>query len=551
MADTKDLRATRIHKILAARQTQLVRNLKAKDGGGDYINARLGKFPCESRLSWEGAGDIPPRKDRAFLINYAGRIVSKINQYVFGQDIDRAGISEEFEQDATKTGMSIDRFMSEVSGAYSAGQWAWIGVDRGSPGIDPETGQPATRSLAEKEAAGDRIFWTLWDSTEVKDWRFGVDGSLEWLITEECLYSNSDPAAAAQSQVLRTIWVPGGGTRLWLDPDDPEKVVNEQEFTISANLVPFECVGFPSPKPYWFDDVERVQASILNLESAHHENLIQAVFPQLVLSADLVEDVMRLSGKSYDDALELVRGIEYPLLETDDSKGLTRYLIPSAQDLKAIPDEQGRRRAELFEVVGLALARTDTKQVQSAASKAWDHLDPSATLANRAALLEETERAVVDISKSLDSDFKTWDPAYPRQFNMVDMLADLKTVIDLQGLTLPPSAIRESMRIGVELLDHVRKIPEDRKRQIMDDIKNMDDASLDAFVDATAPDRDAFDALDPDADPAGDAGEIPIDRIPLAIQNLSLAQSRAKDAGNDALVSALGAKLDALTRRIA
>ena len=155
MAGKKDIRASRRHRILDARASQLSRNLLVKDGGRPYIDDRLSRFPCESTLSWNGDGDkVPSRPDRAFLINYASRIVTKIGQYVFGQDVIREGIDEAFEDDTTRTGRSVNEFMQDVDANYTAGQWAWIGIDRGTPGIDPETGRPYARSVAEREAAG-------------------------------------------------------------------------------------------------------------------------------------------------------------------------------------------------------------------------------------------------------------------------------------------------------------------------------------------------------------------------------------------------------------
>ena len=485
-----DLRATRRHKILDVRQQQLRLNLMVKDGGAPYINERLSKFHCESNASWlgdgTGAGGVLSRPDRSFLINYAGRIVTKNNQYVFGQDILRPGIDHDFEQDATRTGLTINQFMQEVSAHFTAGQWAWIGVDRGTPGTDPDTGKPAVRSVKAAEDAGDKIFWSLWNSTEVVDWRFGSDGALLWLITQEALYENEDPKVAAVESIVRTLWERGGGTRLFLDPDNLEKILKEEPFTISAKIVPFTPLGVPTPKPYWFDDVERVQASLLNLESAHHENLIQTVFPQMVLPADLIENVMRLSGRSYDEALELVRGIEYPMLETIKSAGMTRYLIPSAGDLKAIPDEILRRRKELYEIVGLAMTKTDSNSGQSAASKAWDHLDPAATLRTRSIILEDTETAAIKISMALDSTFKEYIPLYPRQFNLVDVAEAMKTLVELSALDLPRSAVRESMRIGIKIMDSIQKIPDERMEEMMKEIDDMADDEVDRISAAPA-----------------------------------------------------------------
>jgi hypothetical protein len=159
-----DVRASRVHAILAKRQAQVLRNIQAEAGGGDYINARLSRHTSESDLSWLGkdALGIASRKDRSFLINYAGRVTKKIIQYVFAQAVKREGIDPEFAADATKTGCSISQTMRDLAKDYLTSGWAWIGVDRGAPGVDPATGLPGVRSVRDKKTSGDRIFWSIW-----------------------------------------------------------------------------------------------------------------------------------------------------------------------------------------------------------------------------------------------------------------------------------------------------------------------------------------------------------------------------------------------------
>lgn len=510
MAVKADIRATRKHKVLIRRERQLGYNLLSKSGGGPYVDARLTRFTCESDASWAGTAatrlkeskfsanwhrsdtsGIIGRKDRAFLINYAGRIVSKINQYVFGQDIERSGIDDAFAQDATKTGLTINALMDEVSASYTAGQWCWIGVDRGAPEIDSTTGQRVGRSVAQREAVGDRIWWSLWHATEVVDWRFDDAGRLLWLITQQDVYDNADYTKEAADQTIRTIWERGGGRRLYLNRDDKGKVDREEPFTISAPIVPFVLVGVPSSKPWWFDDVERVQASLLNLESAHNENLIQAVFPQLVLPHGVINEIMRLTEltglEGYESALEMVRGLAYPILEPTDASGLTRYLQPSASDLKAIPDEIIRRRKELMNIVGLAMQNQETNQVSSAASKAWDNLDPSNTLRNRAIILEDVEEKAVALSAKLDLSFPIYDVQYPRQFDIPNPEQDIATLVQLGNLDLPDSGRREVMKASMKVLGSMVSIPKERMDQILKDIDAMPISELIRMTDSILP----------------------------------------------------------------
>ena len=84
----------RQHAILSERKTQLANNILAFKGGKKYVHTRLWRSPNESDRSWNGntAAGLPGRKDRAYLINDAGRIVAKINDYLFSRECVRNGI---------------------------------------------------------------------------------------------------------------------------------------------------------------------------------------------------------------------------------------------------------------------------------------------------------------------------------------------------------------------------------------------------------------------------------------------------------------------------
>jgi len=484
MAKEPDRRATRKHAILAERLRQLHRNELVDAGGEPYINARLSKFPSESNLSWEGSkdGEIKSRKERAALVNYASRIVTKIVQLIFAQDVPREGIDPDFAQDATKTNESITAFFKEACRAYITGQWAWIQVDRGSPGMDPSTGLPSVRSVQDRLDAGDRIFFSLWRSTEVVDWRFDTTGSLSWLLSQETLYDNEDPEAEAKTQVVRTLWTPGGGTRLYLKSDNAHEIEREEPFTLSANIIPWVLIGKPSAKPHWFDDAERVQASLLQLESAHDENLLKGVFPQLVISTGLIDEIMAKSGRSFDDAIELVRGIEYPLFETAETNGLTRIISPDSGAIDPLPNEIMRRRKELFEIAGQAL-KSDSKQVQSAESKAWDNRDIEATLADHADTLEDAERKAVAKARLLDTSFPEYVPKYPRTFDLPDIDANMRTALELeQSANVTPTMLKQIMRVKVKGLSRMLTIDPEVLKTIDEEIDAMQFDNLDAIA---------------------------------------------------------------------
>jgi hypothetical protein len=278
-------------------------------------------------------------------------------------------------------------------------------------------------------------------------------------------------------------------------------VDREEEFSISANIVPFVLVGKPTAAPHWFDDVERIQAAMLNLESAHHENLIKCVFPQLVIPDNTIMSLMNQSNKTFDEAVELIRGIEWPFVEAAEAKNLTRYLMPAAVDIKAIPDELTRRRTELFEIVGQAL-RDQGAQAQSAASKAWDHRDVEATLADNAEAFEEAEAKAVAISKMLDTSFGDYAPSYPRKFDLPDLEADWRILVELEGSGgLPESIVREIAKVKVEVLDRIHHLDPEVKAQAMQEIDDMDTGDLMPADLYTPPEGGQADDQDDEEDP--------------------------------------------------
>ena len=469
MSEAKDPRLTRSHIIHAGRLKQLRLNQLAINGGSAYIAQRLSRLPFESDVSWNGIskkGQTEGRQSRAFLINYAARICAKINQYVFSTEVKREKIDPVFHSDATRTGMSINDLMRQVSTTITACRWCWLGIDRNSLPLEVDNSNPRSRSQAAKEASGDRIYWTYWHPSEVVDWHFGEDGKLEWLITEQNVYKNTDIEKPAVNQPLRTIWKRGGGTRLWLKPEEPEKIEREEDFHISANIVPFVLGGLPSADAWWFDDVEAIQASLLNLDSVHNESLFQSVYPQLILPADMlamITDALKISGEA---ALELVRGLNYPILEPIEANGQARYIMPPSDGMKTIPDEIIRRRKELFDIVGLAMKNPDSRMVESAEAKQWDQLDPEAVLKERAVLLQETEQKAVAISRQLDNTFPEYAPEYGKAFNVSDLTEDMTTLAELGKMGLPQSGQKEIQKAAIQILDKLVGIDEKTKAKI-------------------------------------------------------------------------------------
>ena len=431
---SENILLSRVHKVLAARQSAISTNLLAYHGGAPYIDARLSRFPAESDTDFDGDAQSKAigRKERAFLTNYARRVAHKVSQYVFAQDVSRDGADDAWTADVTKTGMSLDQFMFELVASLIVCRWCWIGIDRpqAAPG----------RSVADREKSGDRVYWKLYSALDVKDWAF-ANGRLAWVLTEEAVYSNANPRAEAKEQRVRFLWEPGQVTRI------AEKEA-DQVTPFAYAGVPLIPVGLISDAVWWFDDVERIQRSILDKQSALDTAIFKAVFPLLVAPASLA-DQSKMEGVTTQEARRKI-AIGNPIIESAEESGITRWLQGVSGDLKFIREEIAAASRELYEVVGLNMSVPESRQVSSAEAKQWDHLDVGAVLANYAAVAEEAEKKAVEISVAIGGGtFRGWTPKYSRKFDIRDFAADMQAITQASALSLPPEAEKLMMRAAV------------------------------------------------------------------------------------------------------
>lgn len=471
----------RKHKTAANRGHQIELNTLAAKGGRRYVDRRLWRAPNESDLSWFGtysatvtaqrsitpdAGTVG-RKERAALVNDAGRVVSKITQYLFKNDAARPGLDEEWAGNVNGRGTSLLSFWVDVSETLTAGQWLWISADR-MAALKDESGNPRLRTLAEKQRDRDVIKWTIWPAISVPDWCFDDDGSLLWIITQDTRYDNSDPMTEAKEYTVRTLWRKTASGVTWQEFKQIDGVthpISEQAAVSGLQEIPFVLIGTPKDEPWWFDDVEALQAQLLNLDSLHAENLVRCVFPQLVIPEScisnmelkLVERMGQQNGEAVMSVIrELVRGLDTPIMETSEDKGITRFIQPNAADLKAIPEEISRKRSLLFDMVGLSLFNRESRQIASAESKQFDQLDTESTLKHRARILQAAEERVVYISKLVDPLFKEYSPEWPSSFDVIDSESDSKALTLLGNLPdMPPSMRRMVLIAALRVLGEV------------------------------------------------------------------------------------------------
>ena len=478
---------SRIHKILRIRQFQHRMNMLAAFGGRPYVEARLWRAPNETDISWSGdlARGIVGRKERTASVSDAARVANKINQYIFKDAATRTGADEEFVADCTGSGESVHDFMQRVCSSLTFGRWCWLQVDRA----------PLPEGEAETLASKARIKWVKWDALDVPDWCMGEDGKLKWLITRSNVYVNDNPRKTAIDATLYTLYELDGGQVFVTEEVDGGAdgiELRTRELVPGLDCLPFVLVGSPSADAWWFDDVENVQAQILNLDSMHNETLTDTMYPQLVVPdslANSLEVKLRETNVNGEKVATLVRemtlGRKIPIVESAEDKGTTRFISPSG-DLKMLTDECTRKRSMLFDMAGLALFNRESRQVESAESKAFDHMDTNSTLGNRAVMIEQAEKRLIELSQMFDRDFKAWDPIYCKDFDVIDIAAVAAALQQSANMPDKTPLVRKLIaKAHVRILKEVGSgiATDDDFAAALDEIDGTDFADMGAFPD--------------------------------------------------------------------
>lgn len=471
---------SRQHPIYSIRTPQLNLNRLAKDGGRPYIDARLWRAPNETDAQWFGdaAEAIVGRKARSCLINDAQRIAAKIRQYIFKQSPERNGIDPVFAANCAGQNVSIDEFMGRVCDALTTGQWCWIQVDSTPAGEGPQT-------LANKP----RVFWRLWESCDIPDWSMDEDGTIRWVITRAKVFDNSDPMTPPKEVTISTLYHLEADGRVYVTEEADAVTaipLRQREQIPGLDRIPFVLVGLPSAKAWWFDDVENIQAQCLNYDSMHNETLTDAVYPQLVVPMSLLNtletnlDLDKLGAQELITLQrELIKGRKNPFYESAEDKGCTRYIQPASGDLQMVTAEQDRKRKMLFDMSGLALFNRESRQVQTAESKAFDQMDTNATLGNRAQILQTAETAAVELSKYFDSTFSVYAPVYNTKFDVVDPEALSATVTQISQLpSITPIMRRVLLKTAMRIVRESGSVDDETYQKAIEEIDAIPDEKL-------------------------------------------------------------------------
>jgi len=469
----------RENEVYSIRASQQEINISGWKGGREYIDERLTRFPAESDADWDGGtrkggSAFSGRREQAHLIPYLNRIVTKINQHVFGIVPKRSGIPTEIKEDISAEGKSLDDLMVKVNSYITTCGWAWIGIDAPVIGVDTEISQE------QKEDLKIRPYWKAYSPLSIIDWHFNLTGELEWLIEEGYTYVGDDPFVPPMNVRYRKLWQKGSVT-VYTYKDGKDEIESEEVIELSLkDTVPFVLVGEISAEAWAFDSLESINRTIMDLESCNRQNFYNSVFPQLVVPVSIMDNVRQQYSLEGEDAIQAVQGYNYPILVGENDKDPS-YLMPDSASIGVMRTELNSLRKELFDSTGLMLQK-DTAMAESAAAKAWDFLDVQAVMRERAKMLQDAEAKAVAISNEWDAEFPTWEPEYNTDFEIGDFKEEMEALILASNISMPDEMYKFIAKRVFELMKiNGKSLSEEEEAILLASIENFEAIGMEAI----------------------------------------------------------------------
>ncbi len=438
------------------------RNRSAYIGGADYIQQALIQHVSEIDLEYQ------ERRQRAYYFNYPRKIARLITQYILSGDPVRINSDPQLVEDFSRTGMRVNEVMRQFSTMLNVYGSAWMLLE-----------MPAFEGTVDQERQqreNIRPYAVVLSPLEVVDWAWGEDGKLLWVLIEEKVFDNSNVFAEPKTFRRRRLWT---RDKWQLFEERHSEVFMVAEGQHDLGIVPLvhaeEIDGFGMRAGHWFDDVVRISDAILNNESEAQMNIIKQMFGLLVISENFARGnrPARSNSNRNDGKFSHTLARSAAIWESSEEAGISRYISPNGAETATIRNENAHLKAELFDIIGLTIVR-ETRERQSAESKAWDHQQICQFLLNRVDLLEQTELAAWQIMHRFDPSITVPEISYNRDFSIADLQESISSLLELRNIDAGSEFQKEIARAAVTLLGRYQKIDPARQKVIYDEIAQLD-----------------------------------------------------------------------------
>ena len=430
-------------------------------GGSDYIQQALIQHVSEVDL------EFMERLNRAYYFNYPRKIAKIITQYILSGDPSRVGAAPQLLEDFSHNNLRVSEVMRQFSTLLNVYGKAWMLVEMPSFSGQVTPERQKTEHLYP--------YAVPLSPLDVIDWSENPDGSLNWVLIQEKHFDNANAFAEPTLRTRRRLWT-RNNWQLFEEIDSEVKLIARGEHNL--NRVPVihveEIDGYGMESGHWFEDVVRISDAILNNESEAQMNVIKQMFGLLVISENFARGSRPQQQNSAHSSSKFshVLARSAAIWESSEESGISRYISPNGAETAAIRSENESLKAELFDIVGLTIIR-ETREMQSAESKAWDHQQVCQFLLNRVDLLEQTELQIWQLMNCYDHSIAIPEISYNRDFTIIDLKNSIASLLELKNINAGDEYQKEIARAAVSLLGRYQKIPPERQQQIFEEIAHI------------------------------------------------------------------------------
>lgn len=444
------------------------------DGGREWFKDNI------FRYIKEGDKEFGDRLTRAYRFNHTREVVDLINKYLFKQSItrntkDAPDCLQQFWKKATKSGLSVDDLMRQVSKRTS--QYGRIGIviDMSKANADVEV-----VSRADEKKANLKAYAYIVGPQQLLDYSFDEHGDLQWVLIHEIGRNDPDPFESDGEPIHRyRLWTKTSWT-LYEDQriasskktkivqiDNGNHDLGEVPVILADNMIGEEEYQASA----LIDDIAYLDRAVANYLSNLDAIIQDQTFSQLAMPAQNI-----VPGEdSYKKMVEM--GTNRVFLYDGEGGAAPFYLSPDVKQADLIITAVNKIIGEIYHTVGLAGERTKQDNAvgidnSSGVAKAYDFERVNALLCAKSDSLEWVEerisRIVVKWHGENDKEVDTLI-SYPDNFDTRGLYDEFDIAARLMLIDAPDTIRRQQMEAVLEKL--FPQLAKDIKAKMLGELK--------------------------------------------------------------------------------
>jgi len=390
-------------------------------GGEGYVKKALKSHRLEKDK------DLKDRQDRATLLNYLRPICDTYANYLFKPDdwtINVPASIDIVEKDADRRGHDVRNFFKAAVPLAAAQGFVIIGVDE--PRVPDGV---VVGNVAERNALGVRPYMFTTAPEDFLDWGTNQDGAITHALTRESIIKLVKGKQKVGWQFR--FWLPDEITVL-NDDGEPIDTVPNRAGVVPLVPLQFRDIGLPVVGQGLGQDLEPVQAHILNMSSLLSEMMRRQTFSQLVAQG---------SAEQYGDGADgLVRLGTSSIFLYPQEAAAPQFISPDASQASLLQVEMDRSIDEIYRLANLTRGTVREGQQASGISKAFDFLDTNQALSDVGRNVAATMQTALGFAAQWvgeNPDVVVVSP--PADYGITDLDGDITRLKELNAASASPA----------------------------------------------------------------------------------------------------------------